>query len=755
MKVTMDAFFGTARGQTRGGLLSPLADLLVLTACVFALVAPFAGEARADDDLPGRVGRVADVAGELFLAPQENPDQWVAVGINYPVTTGDNLWVGNDGRAEIDFGAGQFRLAGDTSLHLSRLDDRQFALFVAQGRVSVRVRVLDPGETARVDTPNAQVVLNRPGLYRIDVSDDREHTQLVVREGEANVVTPGAVQQVLPGQTASVDGPDPRYADVRNGIGTDGFDAWVATRDRFYAGARAGNYVSPQMVGAADLDRYGTWSQVPEYGAVWYPQDVAPDWAPYRDGYWAEVGAWGPTWVDAAPWGYAPFHYGRWSYIRGRWGWCPGAYVARPLWAPALVGWTGGPGWGLSVSVGAPVYGWVPLAWGEPYRPWWGHCSNGCWNRYNRPYAVNVVVVRPNSPPPTRYVNWNAPGGMTAVSGSALISRRPVHDNLVVVPRGSVTAAPVLASAPLVRSEPGRIPTRQIGNGAPPPASTFYPTTARPLAIPSTRTGPGAAPGTSSQSLVRQAPSAPGNASAYSRPGTPTAVMPTTRQSPPAAAPGAVPGTSSQSLVRQAPSAPGNASAYSRPGTPTAVMPTTRQPSPAAAPGTSSQSLVRQAPSAPGNASAYSRPGTPTAVMPTTRQSPPAASPATAGVQTTVPTMRSMPQPATAMPSSPRQVQAPAPAAIAAPPATRSRSAPATAPAALPPSVQAPRGAPAVPSVPMVRSAPAAPAQAATPTSRVAPAPSSTPDAAGTGNVTRKDARGRDGVPNNDPAAPR
>ena len=42
-----------------------------------------------------------------------------------------------DSRAEVDFGAGQFRLAGDTNLHVSRLDDRQFALFVAQGRVSV------------------------------------------------------------------------------------------------------------------------------------------------------------------------------------------------------------------------------------------------------------------------------------------------------------------------------------------------------------------------------------------------------------------------------------------------------------------------------------------------------------------------------------------------------------------------------------------------------------------------------------------
>ena len=39
------------------------------------------------------------------------------------------------------------------------------------------------------------------------------------------------------------------------------------------------------MVGAADLDQYGTWSQMPEYGAVWYPNNVPVDWAPYRNGY--------------------------------------------------------------------------------------------------------------------------------------------------------------------------------------------------------------------------------------------------------------------------------------------------------------------------------------------------------------------------------------------------------------------------------------------------------------------------------------
>ena len=291
-----------------------------LAALVLAVL-PFAARAQ-DDDLPARVGRIAEFAGQLFLSPQDHPTDWDAIGINYPITSGDNLWVSGDGRAEVDYGGGQFRLAGDTSVHVSRLDDRQLALFIAQGRLIVRVRSLDPGDVSRVDTPNTQVTLTRPGLYRIEVAPDRETTTLTVREGEAQVALANGVQQSLPGQTVTVIGINAVNADIRNSIGVDGFDTWSADRDRRYERGRSTAYVSREMVGYADLDEHGSWQTYPEYGAVWFPTAVAPGWAPYSDGYWTDVGGWGRTWVDRAPWGYAPFHYGRWAWVGGRWGWC-------------------------------------------------------------------------------------------------------------------------------------------------------------------------------------------------------------------------------------------------------------------------------------------------------------------------------------------------------------------------------------------------------------------------------------------------
>ena len=46
----------------------------------------------------------------------------------------------------------------------------------------------------------------------------------------------------------------------------------------------------------------------------------------------------GWTWVDTAPWGWAPYHHGRWVHVNGYWGWAPGPAVVRPVYAPGLCG---------------------------------------------------------------------------------------------------------------------------------------------------------------------------------------------------------------------------------------------------------------------------------------------------------------------------------------------------------------------------------------------------------------------------------
>lgn len=82
------------------------------------------------------------------------------------------------------------------------------------------------------------------------------------------------------------------------------------------------------------LSPYGRWVDTPEYGRVWIPANVGPDWQPYADGQWVST-TWGWSFAAPVPWGWAVYHYGRWGWRAGfGWFWVPG-YV----WAPAWVSW--------------------------------------------------------------------------------------------------------------------------------------------------------------------------------------------------------------------------------------------------------------------------------------------------------------------------------------------------------------------------------------------------------------------------------
>ena len=89
------------------------------------------------------------------------------------------------------------------------------------------------------------------------------------------------------------------------------------------------------------LAPYGNWVNHRTYGQVWYPRNVAQDWRPYTDGYWAHTNDYGWLWVSNEPWGWAPFHYGRWAWDNWYgWVWVPGR-----TWAPAWVFWRSGGGY--------------------------------------------------------------------------------------------------------------------------------------------------------------------------------------------------------------------------------------------------------------------------------------------------------------------------------------------------------------------------------------------------------------------------
>src|SRR5262249_13825467 len=186
------------------------------------------------------------------------------------------------------------------------------------------------------------------------------------------------------------------------------------------------------VYGVDDLDHYGAWRVVPTYGAVWVPHGVAGDWSPYSTGHWVADPLYGWTWVDDAPWGWAPYHYGRWVFVDSYWAWAPGPIVARPVYAPALVVFFGAPG--VRVAIGAPFVSWVALGWGEPIVPWWGgprYVGHPYWAGWGGPRVVNNVVVNRttvvNVQNITVYRNTNVRNAVVAVRQDAF-GRGPVRE---------------------------------------------------------------------------------------------------------------------------------------------------------------------------------------------------------------------------------------------------------------------------------------------------------------------------------------
>ena len=277
-------------------------------------------------DPPGRVGRLGDLNGQVWLY---TPDagEWVSAERNRPLTSGDRVATDNNARADVRIGSTTLRLDAGSELEIIAIDDDHIGLQLHGGSVAARLRDAEAANEFELRTGEGRFIVHRPGRYRFDRRDASSH--VTVWSGEAVYEGPGSALTVDAGQRAEfwIENGAAQYSltDPVN----DAFASWADQRDRNDERSVAQQYVSPEMTGAEDLDRYGQWQQVPEYGTVWYPRVVPVGWAPYRTGHWVWVSPWGWTWVDDMPWGFAPFHYGRWAWFNSTW--CSVSYTHLTL----------------------------------------------------------------------------------------------------------------------------------------------------------------------------------------------------------------------------------------------------------------------------------------------------------------------------------------------------------------------------------------------------------------------------------------
>ena len=409
-------------------------------------------------DLPGRgVARISLVSGDVSLR-RGDTEEWVAATTNAPLLGGDQLVCGPASRGEVQFDwANYVRLSANTEVRFPEVERDRYQLQLARGLVTLAM-LRDTAADIDFNTPSASIRPLRPGSYRISVAETAEGlvTEISVRTGEAEVLSPQGTRRLRAGRTLLIRGASIDL-ELRSAayLSLDDWDRWNMQRDREILRSRAYDYVSRDIFGAEALDPYGDWIFTSRFGYVWAPR-VPPGWTPYRLGRWGWLDSYGWTWISYEPWGWAPYHFGRWFWHDNRWCWWAGDPGLRTFWRPALVAWVGWGSFPLGIGFRGPGWsriGWIPLAPFEPFCPWYGPG----WSSSQFPLLAHTRVVN-NVNIRRWYQNARLRGGITVVDGLRF-GRGPVDaieledlDRVDLV-QGVVPVPPDLRSTRMVERE--------------------------------------------------------------------------------------------------------------------------------------------------------------------------------------------------------------------------------------------------------------------------------------------------------------
>jgi len=356
--------------------------------------------------------RISLAEGDVQIKTPDAED-WGYASINIPLAEGDQVWVPQGGRAELQLNTGTYiRLDSNSALQILSMDKDSSQFYLSQGHAYIFYDA-PRGSVIQIDTPDASTRAFDRAIFRIDMSDQYQYTDISVYKGYVEAENEAGKTRINAGQMVFSLGQNTNGEVAPLGP-SDEWERWNKMRnDNIFARRDRGSsrYLPAELRAYSyDLDTYGRWVQVPDYGYVWTPTVVGVSWSPYRNGRWIWWGG-DYVWVAYEPWGWAPYHYGRWSFIINI-GWCWVPPVASEVyWSPGYVGWV------RTVDYVA----WVPLAPGEIYygRGYYGRNSVNITN-------VNIKQVNITNVYKNVYIN----NGVTVVNRKTFNTHSPTVVNV-------------------------------------------------------------------------------------------------------------------------------------------------------------------------------------------------------------------------------------------------------------------------------------------------------------------------------------
>lgn len=307
--------------------------LIILFAAISVMATPY-GVSRSHGATfvseSDKVFRIREVKGEVWLRTGPG-NEGEEVYDNMPLTEGYGIVTGPGGFVDIEVDSETFVRMGEGSEISLRevIHDRLLMEHVA-GRVYVS-RLGESGRWAITFAFGFDGMLDFKGQGAFRIDEGTQGTiNVSVREGRVTLRAEGKKYLIREGEMAML-GEEVRLS---RAYGRDSWDLLNEKRDSEVLALSGGGYIQEVVAGRHDMEKYGEWVEVPDYGYAWRPIVVVSGWAPFRYGRWVFLSPFGWTWVSLEPWGWITYHYGNWvTTSHYGWVWVPSAQYR--LWYPA------------------------------------------------------------------------------------------------------------------------------------------------------------------------------------------------------------------------------------------------------------------------------------------------------------------------------------------------------------------------------------------------------------------------------------
>ena len=247
----------------------------------------------AADEEPGLVvGRIYHVEGDLLRYVPEEKD-WVATVPDAPFGTGDTLFSGSSGMAELIIPNGVWvRTGNNTQIQFIALDDDLAEMDVASGIV----RIYAKGQAAvKVTSPFGYVQADPGTIFDLYVGENS--VEVVSVKGTVSFVhsATGGRYDVAAGSVSILA--DAEQVSTGDGTVDPDWNRWNMERENYWLAKAevkgpSAEYLPPELRNDAyALEENGSWDTVYYEGEprrCWRPTRVAVGWSPFTVGHWTD-----------------------------------------------------------------------------------------------------------------------------------------------------------------------------------------------------------------------------------------------------------------------------------------------------------------------------------------------------------------------------------------------------------------------------------------------------------------------------------